>query len=65
MNGPAHYKEAERLVALADRDDKRRDGLIRFAQVHATLALVAATAETYAEQWSGNHNGREWSEAIS
>ncbi|MEE4547031.1 hypothetical protein V2S66_34345, partial [Streptomyces sp. V4-01] len=46
MNGPQHFLEAERLLALADYDsghapqaaaDRRAD-----AQVHATLAQTAA-----------------------
>lgn len=35
MTGPEHYKEAERRIALRDFHE---------AQVHATLALAAATA---------------------
>ena len=38
MNGPQHYHEAERLLG-GDMQD------IAAAQVHATLALAAATAE--------------------
>ncbi|WP_037321461.1 hypothetical protein [Amycolatopsis orientalis] len=50
MNGPAHYREAERLLTVVQSDDTRRlhptdvariNGL---AQAHATLALAAATA---------------------
>ncbi|MFJ8912334.1 hypothetical protein [Amycolatopsis sp. NPDC102389] len=50
MNGPAHYREAERLLNVVQSDDTRRlhptdvariNGL---AQAHATLALAAATA---------------------
>lgn len=48
MNGPEHYAEAERLAALADKalDAVPRwlDQTIARAQVHATLALAAATA---------------------
>lgn len=40
MNGPAHYREAERLLRLADTEP----GLAALAQVHATLAQAAATA---------------------
>ncbi|QCW22239.1 hypothetical protein PP485_gp54 [Gordonia phage ThankyouJordi] len=55
MNGAAHYREAERLLvgveealsdqrlAPADRTQKA-ERLIDLAQVHATLALGAATA---------------------
>lgn len=52
MNGPDHYREAERLLAAA-RESKETtfeghnpeaDREIAAAQVHATLALTAATA---------------------
>ena len=47
MNGPEHYREAERLVGVskmhATTDENREIALAR-AQVHATLALAAATA---------------------
>lgn len=47
MNGPEHYREAERLLALSDTRTGgalRRDGfdVIAQAQVHATLATVPA-----------------------
>ena len=52
MTGPEHYAEAERLIAAARTD---RQGLyanatdpyakvLADAQIHATLALAAATA---------------------
>ncbi|MGW0780400.1 hypothetical protein [Streptomyces sp. NPDC002913] len=40
MTGPEHYREAERLV----KDEYRTAESIAAAQVHATLALAAATA---------------------
>ena len=61
MTGPEHYREAERLLSEASftggvtEQPVTRDGLPRTpgahaaliarAQVHATLALAAATAE--------------------
>lgn len=57
MNGPEHYREAERIIGMvtepsggihADRDD-----VIAAAQVHATLALAAALQPA----------GRAWAEA--
>lgn len=42
MTGPEHYQQAERLL----RDEYRTDRSIAEAQVHATLALAAATALT-------------------
>jgi len=51
VTGPEHYREAERLVAgLMTRDgtavciDEGNEQVIGIAQVHATLALAAATA---------------------
>lgn len=46
MTGPEHYREAERLVRLATRQPEASDApvLAVAAQVHATLALAAATA---------------------
>lgn len=57
MNGPEHYREAERLIATipdqtatAERMNLRESTLVAaiantvaLAQVHATLALAAAT----------------------
>jgi len=50
MTGPEHYTEAERLLALADRHSSGATYgqewtlTLTAAQVHATLALAAATA---------------------
>ncbi|MET7933432.1 hypothetical protein [Streptomyces sp. NPDC005322] len=51
MTGPEHYREAERLLAEActiprphDEGHCEADRTIAEAQVHATLALAAATA---------------------
>jgi hypothetical protein len=49
MNGPAHYREAERLIKQANSivDGFPSDAYAQTlaeAQVHATLALAAATA---------------------
>ena len=52
MNGPEHYREAERLLVHTERSvvDSFGEGAecarqqIAMAQVHATLALAAATA---------------------
>ena len=50
MIGPEHYLEAEQILAEAkdaDSDADRADIelYLRFAEVHATLALAAATAD--------------------
>lgn len=45
MNGPEHYKEAEKLTAQAHTvDPEFALYLVAKAQVHATLALAAAQA---------------------
>jgi hypothetical protein len=47
MTGPEHRTEAERLITEANRvghrDPQRGDGILRAAQVHATLATIPAT----------------------
>jgi len=46
MTGPEHYKAAEAMVKEASKDGKSQAGvtaLLARAQVHATLALAAAT----------------------
>lgn len=61
MSGPQHYREAERLLAGAQNvmDVAPVDGLTRtecaaLAQVHATLALAAATAARLADRYIGD-----------
>lgn len=59
MTGPQHYKEAERILA----GDAREEGLepyeaFALAQVHATLALAAATAYPAVKDYYGDE-GRE------
>jgi hypothetical protein len=48
VTGPENYREAERLIEEANRvgheDPQRAAGMVASAQVHATLALAAATA---------------------
>jgi hypothetical protein len=49
MTGPEHYKAAEEILAAAkdSRPDADVDNVLvflRFAEVHAALALAAATA---------------------
>ena len=54
-DGPSHYQEAERL--LAEQDPR----LWPAAQVHATLALAAATidaAERYHMDGNGHNSGK-------
>lgn len=76
MNGPQHYQEAERLLAGAQNvmDVAPIDGLTReecafLAQVHATLALAAATALNIRNsglvQTDRLSDGDAWAEAVS
>lgn len=47
MNGPQHYLQAERRLLMAWEEDRVPEDvahLVAEAQVHATLALAAATA---------------------
>ena len=51
MSGPGHYREAERILTEVDRVRDRSGDVggycqlqLAVAQVHATLALAAATA---------------------
>ena len=54
-SGPEHYRKAEELLAQlfdVDRGDPNELGIIAEAQVHATLALTAATAEEGYAWWA-------------
>jgi hypothetical protein len=56
VTGPAHYQASERLLDTSnDQPDAAAQTIcIRAAQVHATLALAAATAlgALHAEGWA-------------
>lgn len=65
MTGPEHYREAERLLADARHDGP--DGVaylrpenIAAAQVHATLALAAATAMNDAQEGLPVSEWNDW-----
>ena len=46
VNGPEHFREAERLLQQASGSpDSTHQRYVERAQVHATLALVAATVD--------------------
>ena len=66
MTGPEHYAEAERLLALADRHtrgvtyDQEWTLTLTAAQVHATLALAAATAVD-----TTGPDGRAWADVAA
>lgn len=78
MDGPSHYREAERLLRLAEktpsRDRARTDAAL--AQAHATLALAAATVDgaivarsSWTDRdglnWTGAECPDRWREALS
>lgn len=70
MNGPDHYREAEGLVSEArqyNTNEALYAGLIAEAQVHATLALAAATAYGAVRDYYGDegHDSREWASATA
>jgi hypothetical protein len=44
VNGPGHYREAERLAAQIESGAADWEPIAALAQVHATLAVAAATA---------------------
>jgi hypothetical protein len=48
MTGPEHYREAEQLLGARRSGESAEDAASRLAeaQIHATLALAAATALT-------------------
>lgn len=59
MNGPEHYREAERLLAEAAVEGAEGTHFVRpenltAAQVHATLALTAATAARLTDTYVGD-----------
>lgn len=54
MNGAEHYRGAEELLdeaALLDWDNPAERSILAAAQVHATLALAAATADPWGDHW--------------
>lgn len=57
MNGPQHFKAAEHLLDMAEDEPEVSaitGSLLGAAQVHATLALAAATAAEQATRWDGD-----------
>jgi hypothetical protein len=62
MTGPEHYQAAEDLLSQPWLDDPHARSFIARAQVHATLALAAATALSHGVDAGSRH---AWSEAAS
>jgi hypothetical protein len=71
MTGPEHFREAEKHIELASyvaADSPHGEAVhLQYAQVHATLALVAATAGVPIAVEYGNEDApvlAEWAAAI-
>lgn len=61
MTGPEHYRAAEQLI------EAHGDGvptMLALAQVHATLALAAATAEHSAAAYYGDTGNVHWARTV-
>lgn len=69
MKGSQHYREAERLLErakeLPGEAHVSSDLTLKAAQVHATLALAAATAYPAVLDYHGHEgaDARDWTEA--
>ncbi|GAB3223511.1 hypothetical protein GCM10027586_12880 [Kineococcus gypseus] len=64
MTGPEHYRKAEDLLDKAKQssDPTLIGALLQTAQVHATLALAAATIQSGSPLYS---SAQAWHEATS
>jgi hypothetical protein len=65
MTGPGHYKKAEQLAQQAHYQEPEQAAYsLRLAQVHATLALAAATALYLHSDdgWLQTHEQAAWNE---
>ena len=68
MDGPSHYREAERLlgVAAAFPNEPVAQSAYDSAQIHATLALAAATAlRTLDEFYEVDNDAEAWLKTAS
>lgn len=69
MSGTQHYREAERLATLIGEHPESSDAAVQvaLAQVHATLALAAATAYPAVRDYWGDETdtSREWAGVAS
>lgn len=69
MTGPEHYRRAQDLLSTVTSEEgrvRRESGdevVIAVAQVHATLALVAATALTAMTDRASTRTIRQWHDA--
>lgn len=67
MTGPEHYLRAERLIrqGLDESDPVLMANLLAAAQVHATLALTAATADNDPEYGQSTSVRTAWRPLIT
>ena len=76
MSGPEHYREAERVLDFAEENALENSAewyanAMTAAQVHATLALAAATVAergigpTESQGWRALHASPAWQEATA
>jgi len=69
MTGPEHYREAERLRSrIPALSEAQATETLAAAQVHATLALAAATAYPAIREHLGDENNitaRAWAAAAA
>ena len=70
MNGPEHYRRAESLMSAAEQSEKdgmwnRAGGHVARAQVHATLALAAATIDAPRNVPDVSQEFAEWSGVLA
>lgn len=70
MNGPEHYRESERLIASRDQLGDTAgvlslQALLLLADVHATLALAAATALNQGDTGLQDRDYIAWREVAS
>ncbi|MDP9820417.1 hypothetical protein [Nocardioides massiliensis] len=66
MNGPENYRAAEGLLHLVEQEpegSRLTPEYLAAAQVHATLALAAATIEQIAAHGPADL-GRDWNDLI-
>jgi hypothetical protein len=74
MTGPQHYTEAEKLIVAANKRmdsgtflqvPRIRTQLLAEAQVHATLALTAATVQPHLAAGDlAEHQDTAWRQAV-
>ena len=66
MNGPDHYREAQQCISDANRANRATPDIAAYlmaeAQVHATLALAAATLHSGSGDNGSGVSSDQWRE---